>query len=126
MLYALGGASGGLTLYMDKGQLVYEYNMMIIERYIARSKRAARARQAPDRGGHHDREARRAGGGRAQRGRHGGRAHDASKRTVPAAFTASETFDVGIDLGSPVSRDYFDRRPFAFDGTIERVSVSLK
>jgi hypothetical protein len=25
------------------------------------------------------------------------------KRTVPLAFTASETFDVGIDLGSPVS-----------------------
>ena len=37
VLYALGGAGGGLTLYMDKGQLVYEYNMMIIERYIARS-----------------------------------------------------------------------------------------
>ena len=38
VLYALGGASGGLTLYMDKGDLVYEYNMMIIERTIARSK----------------------------------------------------------------------------------------
>jgi arylsulfatase len=47
-------------------------------------------------------------------------------RTVPAAFTASETFDVGTDLGSPVSRDYFARRPFAFDGKIETVSVSLK
>ena len=48
------------------------------------------------------------------------------KRTVPAAFTASETFDVGIDLGSPVSLDYFDRRPFQFDGTIEKVEVELK
>lgn len=37
VLYALGGSGGGLTLYMDKGQLVYEYNMMIIEWYIARS-----------------------------------------------------------------------------------------
>ena len=37
VLYALGGSGGGLALYMDKGQLVYEYNMMIIERYIARS-----------------------------------------------------------------------------------------
>jgi hypothetical protein len=34
------------------------------------------------------------------------------KRTVPAAFTSSETFEVGEDLGSPVSLDYFDRRPF--------------
>ena len=37
VLYALGGASGGVTLYMDKGQLVYEYNMLIIERTIAKS-----------------------------------------------------------------------------------------
>ena len=33
VLYALGGSSGGLTLFMDKGELVYEYNMLIIERY---------------------------------------------------------------------------------------------
>ena len=37
VLYALGGSGGGLTCYMDKGYLVYEYNMMIIERYIAKS-----------------------------------------------------------------------------------------
>jgi len=37
VLYALGGASGGLSVYMDKGQLVYEYNMLIIDRYQARS-----------------------------------------------------------------------------------------
>ena len=48
------------------------------------------------------------------------------KRTVPAAFTASETFDVGVDLGSPVSLDYFDRRPFRFNGKIEKVEVNLK
>ena len=48
------------------------------------------------------------------------------KRTVPAAFSASETFDVGVDLGSPVSLDYFDRRPFRFDGAIEDVRVELK
>jgi hypothetical protein len=37
VLYALGGAFGGLTLFMDEGRLVYVYNMMIIERYQARS-----------------------------------------------------------------------------------------
>ena len=47
-------------------------------------------------------------------------------RTVPAAFTASETFDVGLDLGSPVSLDYYDRRPFRFDGKISTVKVDLK
>ena len=37
VLYALGGIGGGLTLYMDRGELVYEYNMMMIERYVGRS-----------------------------------------------------------------------------------------
>ena len=46
--------------------------------------------------------------------------------TVPAAFTASESFDVGVDLGSPVSRDYFERRPYQFEGKISRVDVRLK
>jgi len=45
---------------------------------------------------------------------------------APAAFTASETFDVGVDLGSPVSRDYFDRAPFKFDGKISQLKVDLK
>lgn len=42
------------------------------------------------------------------------------------AFTASETFDVGVDLGSPASLGYFDRAPFKFDGKIEKVTVELK
>jgi hypothetical protein len=48
------------------------------------------------------------------------------KMTVPGLFTASESFDVGVDLGSPVARDYFERAPFRFDGKIERVEVKLK
>lgn len=40
--YALGGAGGGLVLYLDKGQLVKEYNMMMIERYSARSAQTLR------------------------------------------------------------------------------------
>ena len=47
-------------------------------------------------------------------------------QTVALAFTASETFDVGTDLGSPVSKLYYDRRPFAFTGKINSVTVTLK
>ena len=127
VLYALGGSGGGLTLYMDKGELVYEYNMMIIERYIARS-----ANKLP--AGKHRIEVTttlasakplspadvvvKVDGQEVAR--------TTVKRTVPAAFSASETFDVGVDLGSPVSLDYFDRRPFAFTGKIEKVEVGLK
>jgi len=125
VLYALGGAGGGLTLYMDKGQLVYEYNMMIIERYIVRS-------TTPIAAGKHKIEV------DTKIAKPGAPANvvltvdgtevarTTVKRTVPAAFTASETFDVGVDLGSPVSLDYFDRAPFAFNGKIDKVTVELQ
>jgi hypothetical protein len=43
--------------------------------------------------------------------------------TPPLCFTASETFDVGVCLGSPVSLDFRDRAPFRFDGAIGDVHI---
>jgi hypothetical protein len=43
------------------------------------------------------------------------------RRTVPAVFTASETFDVGLDTSSPVADAYFEQAPFAFEGTLARL-----
>jgi hypothetical protein len=48
------------------------------------------------------------------------------KQTVALAFTASETFDVGTDLGSPVSKLYYDRRPYAFTDKVNQIDVLLK
>ncbi len=125
VLYSLGGASGELTLYMDKGELVYEYNMMIIARYSARS---ANKLMPGRRRIEVDTTIEKPGAPATViltvDGKEVGRTTVA--RTVPAAFTASESFNVGIDLGSPVSLDYFDRRPFKFDGKIEQVEVRLK
>ena len=45
------------------------------------------------------------------------------ERSVPSIFTASETFDVGMDLNSPVALDCFDRAPFAFDGKVEKIDI---
>ncbi|MCB0726251.1 MAG: arylsulfatase [Ignavibacteriae bacterium] len=125
VLYALGGFSGGLSLFMDKGKLIYEYNMMMIERYIGESKSKLSK-------GNHKIEV----VTKLKKGP--GSAADVSinidgkkafavdvKRTVPGAFTASESFDVGVDLGSPVSARYFDRAPFKFDGKIKNVKVNL-
>jgi opacity protein-like surface antigen len=43
------------------------------------------------------------------------------QRTVPAVFTASETFDVGMDTSSPVADDYFNKAPFKFQGTLKQL-----
>jgi arylsulfatase A-like enzyme len=125
VLYALGGSGGGVSVYMDRGYLNYLYNMMIIEQYTARSAK-------PLSGGRHKVEVVTdiEGPGRAGTatllvdGVEVGKAQ--LKRTVPLAFTASETFDVSADLGSTVSADHLEKRPFAFDGQIYSVKVALK
>ena len=47
------------------------------------------------------------------------------ERTVGVRFTADETFDIGMDTGTPVIEDYADAMPFKFTGTIEKVVVRL-
>lgn len=126
VLYALGGAGGGLTLYMDKGKLIYEYNLMIIEQYTASGAEALSA-------GEHQIEIKTVIEGNKPGargsvtlvvdGKEIGKA--ILKRSVPLVFTASETLDVGVDLGSPVSSNYYSRRPFAFDGKIHSMQVKL-
>ena len=125
VIYALGGAGGGLTLFMENGRLVYEYNMMIIERYTVETKE----KLAP---GKHQIEittliskpfgpadvAIKIDGKEA--------AKLVVERTVPAAFSASESFDVGVDLGSAVSLRYHKKAPFAFNGKISSVKVDLQ
>ena len=47
---------------------------------------------------------------------------------VPAAmslhFTSNATFDIGTDLDSPVSLDYYDQAPFAFNGSIGTTKIT--
>jgi arylsulfatase len=44
---------------------------------------------------------------------------------VPLRFSATETMDIGMDLGSAVSIEYADQRPFAFTGKIDKVTIDL-
>ena len=44
--------------------------------------------------------------------------------SAPLLFTANDCLDIGVCLGSPVSLDYYDKAPFAFNGHIERVHVA--
>ena len=124
VLFALGGISAGFTVYMDKGFLKAEYNAMTLNRYKIASESPiptgkvrieveiefdSQERMAPAT------VTLRVNGKQVGQGR--------VERSVPAVFTASETFDVGTDLGSPVALDYFDRAPFAFNGTINRLKI---
>jgi len=124
VLFAVGGISAGFTVYMDKGFLKAEYNAMTLNRYKMVSESAiptgkinievetkydSKDRMAPAT------VTLKVNGKEVGRGR--------VERSVPGVFTASETFDVGKDLGSPVALDYYDKAPFKFNGKINMITI---
>jgi arylsulfatase len=123
VLYALGAFSGGVSLWVDKGKLGYEYNLFEIERTRLETKDAlptgkvkieVETRIAAPRGAAD--VAIRIGGKEVAKGR--------VPRTAVLGFTANDAFDVGMDSYSPVSQAYFDRKPFKFNGKIDKVRIN--
>ena len=47
-------------------------------------------------------------------------------KTVPLAFTSYAGMDISRDNGLVVDRDYEDRAPYAFTGTVKEVVFDLK
>ena len=122
VLFCVGGITGGFTVYVDEGVVCAEYNTGGIYRTTTRA-------AAPMAAGDHELIVEVAMEGSRHRcpaeltlDLDGERIASARiERTVPAMFSFSETFDVGKDLGSPVSLDYAERKPFAFSGSIASV-----
>ena len=124
VVYKFGANAGGLTLFIDNGVLVYEYNLFIVQRTQIRS-------TTPLPTGHVQLtvttellEPR--------RGTPLGITIDVDGTVVaegtipisaPLTFTANDGLDIGKALGSPVSLDYRTRAPFDFNGHIEQVHV---
>ncbi|MEE4108760.1 MAG: hypothetical protein V2I24_05395 [Halieaceae bacterium] len=120
VIFAMGGYAGGVSLFAVDGTLYYEYSALLLKRdtievgrlpagevSIAMEMRTPMERAAPA-------ELKFWINGKAARG-------GTVRRTIPAAFTASETFDVGMDTSSPVADAYFDKAPFAFEGELRNL-----
>ena len=124
VLYALGGAGGGLTCYVDDGYLCYEYNLFIIMRTKIRSAR----RLSPGRATIQIKTAvlePRPGSPLSISMSVNGEDYASDKIPIsaPLIFSANDCLDIGICLGGPVSLDYYDRAPFPFTGHIDAVNV---
>jgi arylsulfatase len=52
--------------------------------------------------------------------------HGRMPKTVPVAFTSYSGMDIGQDNGLVVDRDYEDKAPYAFTGTVRKVVFDLK
>jgi arylsulfatase A-like enzyme len=128
VLFSLGAYSGGLTCFMENGFLVYEYNLFEVERTIVRSKTklpAGRTKiEVELRLRNHPSNIASFHTGEISVKVNGA---EMAKGTVPTlatlAFTANDCFDVGTDLGSPVSESYFSKAPFSFNGKIHSVDI---
>ncbi len=120
VIFAMGGYAGGVSLYAVDGVLHYEYSALLLKRdkikvgklpagevTIAMEMKTPLQRGAPAelKFWINGKEA----------------ATGTVRRTVPAVFTASETFDVGMDTSSPVAEDYFDKAPFRFEGKLGKL-----
>jgi hypothetical protein len=125
VLYALAGFSGGVTCYVEDGILSYEFNLFEIARTKIRARDKLPAGKAKievesklvDKIGGPMNVILKVNGKTVAQG------------TVPAAMSlhftgGNETFDIGSDLGSPVSLDYFDKAPFAFNGSIGTTKIT--
>jgi len=124
VLFALGGTSSGFTVYMDKGLLKAEYNAMTMNRYKASSKSPIPTGKVKiEVKTQYDSKERMAPATLTLTVNGKQVAQTRIERSVPGAHTASETFDVGKDLGSPVALDYLDRAPFVFSGKIEKIHI---
>jgi arylsulfatase A-like enzyme len=119
VIFALGGYAGGVTLYAWNGELRFEYSSLLLKRThidvgpLPAGKVEIDFEMKTPKPGAPAEVAFWINGKEAARG--------VVELTIPAAFTASETFDVGSDTCSPVADDYFEKAPFAFEGVIQRV-----
>ena len=124
VLYALAGFSGGVTCYVKDGILSYEFNLFEVQRTKIKSKSKLPAGKATI-----EVESKLAGAiGGPMNVTLRVNGEVVGQGQVPAAmslhFTSNATFDIGVDLDSPVSLDYFDQAPFAFNGTIGTTNIT--
>jgi arylsulfatase len=125
VLVAAGGVVGGYALFIKEGKPVYEYNFFNLERFRVVSPDKLSPGQAIIRA-----EFKYDGGGLGKGGTVTLFVNDKQlaqgrvEKTVPGRFSADETFDVGLDTGSPVSSDY--QSPNRYTGTIKRVEIHLE
>jgi hypothetical protein len=124
VLFCLGGISAGFTVFMDQGYLHAEYNAMTLNRYKVRSEKPLPTGEVTIEVETKFDSRQRQSGGTITFWVNGDQVGSGRfERSVPVIFTASETFDVGMDLGSPVSLDYHERAPFKFNGKIEKINI---
>lgn len=126
VLVAEGGSGGGFALYIKNGKLVYEYNFFDEDRYIVTSTEKVPVGKSTLKMDfiYEGKEGEMAKGGDIMLYANGNKIGEGKMdKSIPGRF-GIDTFGIGVDTGSPVSKDYSP--PFAFAGDILKVEIELK
>ena len=120
VIFALGGYAGGASLFVVDGQLHYEYSSLLLRRT------KVDVGKLPVGDVKIEMEMHTPAGWAVPAELtfwiNGEKVKEATiERTIPAGFTVSETFDIGMDTASPVADAYFEQAPFAFNGDLKRL-----
>jgi arylsulfatase A-like enzyme len=125
VLVAAGGFVAGYALYVKDGEPTYEYNWFGQQRYRVTSVDRLSPGPATIRVNFkYD------GGGVGKGGLVSLYINDKKvgegrvEKTVLGRFSADETFDIGMDTGSPVSDEY--NSPYPYTGTLRKVQIKLE
>ncbi len=124
MIVTHGGLEGGYGLYLRAGKPTFVYNFLSVERTTVTADEPLPAGPTQlvvqfvyDGGG--------MGKGATITLTANGRTVGTGRleRTVPIQFSIGEGLDIGMDTGSPI--DFTYRLPFAYTGTIDKVTIDL-
>jgi arylsulfatase len=122
VIVACGGVNGGYTLFIADHKLHYEYNFVNAQRYAIVSPVLPKGNV--DLKFNFIKTGMLKGTGELYvNGKKV--AEGAIDKTVGGAFSLSETFDVGVDNGTPVSNNYKTKDHFPFTGQIDKVVITL-
>jgi arylsulfatase len=122
VLVCSGSLYGGYTFYVVDNRLAYEYNAYNEDRYRIKANKPLPAGKVELKAVY---KATSGTTGTVTLYVNGEQVGEGEVgRTMPGTFSLSETFDVGEDTGTPVSKDY-TREESAFSGKLDRVVVTL-
>lgn len=119
------GGSGGYSLFVKDGKLMYENNFFGKNRDLIQSDKPLPSGKVTVSFEYTHESKEYGGGGTGQLFINGEKTGEATfKHVVPVRYSATETFDVGADLGEAVSEQYHS--PFTFTGKLEKVVIDVK